>query len=674
MMRNRYSNDGYSILGVRKACGRVNDVQQHGTTAPCKCAPDPSVWREHGSILRPILSGPRTAIAITAALFASPSWGVDFEVGEGWKGNWTNSVTIGTAVRAHHQDSRLYGQANGALVGRTDGTGNNTIDEGELNYNKGDAFTTQIKWITELAVNKGEAGMLVRAKAWYDYALRNQNVHFGNTGNGYNGYNLTTNTLGAERPLSDRGFEQLSKFQGIYLLDAYVYNTFDVGGQALQVRAGNQVVNWGESLFIQGINQIAPIDVPSFRKPGVQLKEVFLPVPLLFASQSLGEYGSLEAFYQLQWKPTPIEAGCGNYWGVAGASISAIVSSCNNAVSIAGSSPFGYYNGGYVRQVDGEKGKNSGQFGLAYRFNSAALDTEFGIYAQMLNARIPNLNVHFGNFLGVTPPSGVPFAASWDYVNAIKMFGVSAATNLFGLSVGAELSHQNGVPAQVDGNDLLLASLGAGGALPGTGGASVPFGPYGSQAVAAKNGNGFLPGFTRTNKTQFNLNAVKAGSNLLGAGQYVLIGEVGLQWNNLPDYRTDPTAVRYGRNFIFGPGPSPLYGVPCAALNISVEGCQNDGYVTRFSWGYRTKFDLTYNNVLDSGVTVTPSVFFAHDVKGVSVDSQFLQSRRALGLSAKFSYAKNYTLELGYVTYNHNAKYDPLRDRDFFAATVGVYF
>jgi len=42
---------------------------------------------------------------------------------------------------------------------------------------------------------------------------------------------------------------------------------------------------------------------------------------------------------------------------------------------------------------------------------------------------------------------------------------------------------------------------------------------------------------------------------LLGASQFILIGEVGFQWNNLPDYKKDPTAVRYGRNFIFGPGP-----------------------------------------------------------------------------------------------------------------------
>ena len=618
--------------------------------------------------------GVRTAIAVAAALLAGPSWALDFELADGWKGSWTSSLSLGTALRARNADSRLYGQANGALLGRTDGTGNNTIDEGNLNYNKGDTFTTQLKLISEVAVQKGELGGLVRAKAWYDYALNDRRVHLGSANNGYNGYDPASNTLGAERPLSDRGYEPLSRFKGLYLLDAYVYDTFDVGGQALQLRAGNQVVNWGESLFIQGINQVAPIDVPSFRKPGVQLKEVFLPVPLVFASQGLGGYGSVEAFYQLQWKPTPIEAGCGNYWAVAGASISARPGGCNNAVSLAGSSPAGYMSGAYVAQIDGEKGKNSGQYGLAYRFNSKALDTEFGLYAQRLNARIPNLNLHYGNFLGVTPPSGVPFAASWDYVNSIKMFGVSAATNLFGLSVGAELSHQRGVPAQVDGNDLLLAALGASGGLPGTGGASIPFGPYGAQAVEARNANEVLKGYTLTNKSQFNLNAVKAGSSLLGASQYILIGEVGFQWNNLPDYKKDPTAVRYGRNFIFGPGPSPAYGAPCSALNISAEGCQNDGYVSRFAWGYRAKLDLIYNNVFDSGVTVTPSIFFAHDVKGVSVDSQFLEHRQTLGLSAKFSYAKKYTLELGAVTYNHNAKYDPLRDRDFYSATVGMSF
>ncbi|WP_290866606.1 DUF1302 domain-containing protein [Aquabacterium sp.] len=593
----------------------------------------------------------RQAVLLLCAGLAASAQAADFEFGEGWAGSWTSSLSLGTAIRARDADSRLYGQIDGATVGKTNGTGNNTIDEGNLNYNKGDAFSTQLKLISEVAVHKGDLGAMLRAKAWYDYTLNNQNVRFGSQNNGYS----------SRDPLSDKGFEPLSKFQGIYLLDAYVYDTFELAGQPLQVRLGNQVVNWGESLFIQGINQVSPIDLPSFRKPGVQLKEVFLPVPLIFANQSLGSHGSLEAFYQLQWKPTPIEGACGNYWAAAAASISASQNSCSTAVTIAPgtSNAQGYAAGAYVPTIDGKEGRDAGQYGLAYRFNSEALDTEFGLYAQRLNSRTPNLSSHFGTFPGTVSP----FAVSWDYANDIKMYGISAATNLAGISVGAELSTQRGVPAQVDGNDLLYASLAG-------------IGPYASAAATARAGNGLLLGYGRTNKTQFQLNGVKAGSNLLGAGQYVLIAEAGFQWNDLPNYKKDPTAVRYGtRAFIFGPGSSASYGgSTCGTLNISSAGCKNDGYVTPFSWGLRAKFDLTYNNVLDTGVTVVPSIFLSQDVYGYSVDSQFLQGRRAIGLGSRFEYAKKYTLDLNYVTYNHHATYDAYRDRDYFAATLGVSF
>jgi hypothetical protein len=601
--------------------------------------------------------GPRHAIAISVALYALPSWATEFELGDGWKGSWTSSLSLGTAVRARSQDTRLYGQANGALVGRTDGTGNNTVDEGNLNYNKGDPFTTQVKLISEVSLQKGDMGLLVRGKAWYDYTLSHSAVEYGNQANGYNGYSIASDSLGAKQPLSDKGFDKLNRFKGLYLLDAYLYNTFDVGGHTLQLRAGNQVVNWGESLFIQGLNQVAPIDVPSFRKPGVQLKEVFLPVPLLYGNLSLGNYGSIEAFYQLQWKPTPIEAGCGNYWAVSNGSISSNPGVCNNGVTLAKSNPYGAAAGAYYPYINGDDGKNSGQYGVAYRFNVAPLDTEFGLYAQRLNSRTPVLDVQYGTYPGTVSPA----AAKWDYINDIKIFGVSATTNVLGWSLAAEVSRQNGVAAQIDGNDLLLGSLAF-------------IGPMGTRATAASTGSGFLQGYTRTNKTQVQVNGVKAGNNILGANTYIFVAEAAAQWNNLPDYRKDPNALRYGRNFIFGPGPSALYGAPCSALNISAEGCEDGGYVTPFSWGYRVKLDLIYDNVAGTGVSLTPSVFFAHDVKGYSVDSQFLQDRRTLGLGLRFAFNKQYTLDLGAVTYNRNAKFDPLRDRDFYSANLGVTF
>jgi hypothetical protein len=95
--------------------------------------------------------------------------------------------------------------------------------------------------------------------------------------------------------------------------------------------------------------------------------------------------------------------------------------------------------------------------------------------------------------------------------------------------------------------------------------------------------------------------------------------------------------------------------------------------VSKFAWGYRLKMDVTYNDVL-AGIAVTPSVFWSHDVKGYSADGQFNEDRHILGLGVKFSYNRKYTLDIGATRFNSNAKYDPLRDRDFYSATMSVAF
>lgn len=610
-------------------------------------------------------------IAAIVAAFSSQTFGMEFEIGDGWKGNWISSISLGSSWRMQHANPTLYGQANGQLLGLTNGTGNNTTDEGELNYQRGDQFSTPLKFFTEVEIKKGDAGMLLRGKAWYDYTLIHQNVRFGNQPNGWNGYSVATNTLGSPRPLSDAGFDKLLRFQGIELLDAYVYNKFEVGGKPLQVRLGNEVLNWGESLFIQGVNQINPIDVPSYRKPGAELKEVFMPVPMVSASQSLGEYGTLEGFYQFHFKATPIEAGCGNYWSVAIGNISPNPAACNSGTVLAGSNPYGVYSGLSIPTLQGRYPKNRGDLGLAYHINVRPLDTELGLYAMKIDARIPTLSAHFGNYSNLGTIS--PVAASWDYVSDMKVIGMSAATNLHGWSIAGELSRTIDFPAQIDGNDLLYAALGSAGLI--SPGHSIAFGPAGNLAVAAASGNHFFNGGTPTNKSQINLNAVKVGNGILGADQYVFVAEVGFQWNSLPDYRDDPNAIRYSRAFIFGPGSSPSYGgSTCGTLNISVAGCQNDGYVTPFSWGYRVKGILTYNNTLIDGLIMQPSIFFSQDVKGYSVDSQFLQDRRSLGLGTQFTFNNMYSLDLAAVFYNRKATYDPLSDRAYFSANFKVSF
>ena len=62
--------------------------------------------------------------------------------------------------------------------------------------------------------------------------------------------------------------------------------------------------------------------------------------------------------------------------------------------------------------------------------------------------------------------------------------------------------------------------------------------------------------------------------------------------------------------------------------NPQPNGCRNDGYVTDMAWGYRLRVSADYNNVLNTGVTVTPSVFWSHDVEGVSMDPRSSRTAR----------------------------------------------
>jgi Protein of unknown function (DUF1302) len=247
----------------------------------------------------------------------------------------------------------------------------------------------------------------------------------------------------------------------------------------------------------------------------------------------------------------------------------------------------------------------------------------------------------------------------WEYPEDIQIYGVSAATELGGWSVAAEASYQADVPVQINGNDLLQAAL-------------LGAGPYGAAAVAAvKGGVGTdLPGYVQFDKTQFQANALKTFSNILGAESLLLVGEVALQSNDVPDYEQAGN-LRYGRGFIYGVGVLPGATVP--STNPQPDGRKNDGYVTDFAWGYRVRARLDYDGLSGGALRVSPSLVWNHDVDGVAMDGQFIEDRRALGLGLGFTWAKKYTLDWNYTWFADSA-FNPLMDRDYFSVSAGVSF
>lgn len=639
---------------------------------------------------RRLKTSARTIIAAALVLaYGGQAQAFEFETEEGWKGSFNTTISAGASWRAEGPDSKLFSQGSGARIGEMGGTGGTNTDSGTLNWDKGDRFTTPVKLLAELSMRKGDLGGFMRVKAWYDQALNDETVRAGNGDNNY----------ARGKKLSDSSQPRLNKFDGIELLDAYVYNSFDVGGKTLQLRAGRQVVNWGESVFVQGINQLNPVDVSALRKPGTEIKEALLPVWSLSANLSLGGGASLEAFYQFKWEGHNIDQ-CGGYWSPVESSLSTSVGSgCKGFATTLGTAgnAAALAAGAYAPLGKGQDGKDSGQYGLALRFPVEKIDSEIGLYGMQINSRAPIVSARAGTWgpvFGPMPPAvragalGTPaagfmsplggFGANpalaalgvvavngfWEYPDKISVFGATLSTNIAGWSVGAELGYTPNQPVQINGNDLLAGSIfGVG-----------PVGRAGQAMVA--NGRGTeLHGYDRMNKTQFQVNTIKVLPTMLGADQGLLIAEVAGQWVDLPN-----NGRRYGRGFIYGNASDPSYaplsgfgGNTCAVFNPQSDGCKDDGFVTKSSWGYRLRASLDYPGVFDM-FTMTPSIFWGHDVSGYSSDGQFIEDRKALTLGVKFDYKKKYQLEAGYTTFSNSAKYDPFRDRDFFSAAISATF
>ncbi len=699
-----------------------------------------------------------TVVGAVLASYAGGAAALDWELDNGASINWNTTLSAGSSWRASDPNRLLYTKADGALIGRTNGlAGNHAGDIGDLNYAKGDIISMPFKLITDVEFKKGQFGFLIRAKAWYDNALINNDVRIGNGANGFNGTilagpqgptapNCWPNYPGGNpllciplspagqniwprKALSDYGFEAEQKFSNVYLLDAYVYDSFALGNSDLQVRLGNQVINWGESIFIQGINQFSPIDVPAARRAGSELKEVLLPNWAAYINWGL-PVGSIEAYYQIKWNNTAVDT-CDTYWSGGHGAISVRPGRCATLTAVnyssswgaipqLGSEVFGQATGQYVPLVHGVEASDSGQYGLAYRIPVEKLDTEFGFYFQNIHARTPNAQLTMGtqvNELSATELAtlqaiGLVNAAGTTYANGLRnpipllsatalaftgvqinsetgrlvypedlhLFGVSAATNIAGWSTSGELSYQADVPVSINGNDLLTASLSGSG-------------PMGQRAAAAfaKGEGAHLDGWDRFDKTQFQANTIKTFNRVLWADTFALVAEVGFQWNNVPDYKK-AGSIRYGRNSVYGLATGPwvseqygaygltnicnaaLIGSPFNALyNSSPKGCKNDGFVTDFAWGYRLRMNADYYNVFGSGVTVTPSVYWADDVSGVSMDPAFIAGRQVLGMGVKLNYNKKYTLDFNYQAYA-NSDYDPTMDRDFYSIAASVTF
>lgn len=601
---------------------------------------------------------PFAATALGLACAATQAGTLD--LGNGIEGVWSLGASVTGAWRMSSPDPDLIGPGDGGRASA--GTHSHT-----KNFQKHDSVTQLGRLVGDINLHKGDTGVMLRAKAWNNWLYSHRDQPFGAPSNGF-------------RPgtrLSDDQFDtRLSRFQGVELFDAYVYSTFQLGDRAdLKLRIGQHVVNFGESLFIPGVNQYQALDVTALRTPGTQLKEALLPVPQISANLGLGNGLSVEAFYQLRWRRTAID-GCGTYWSPANA-----LNCVDGAILVGGDGSSEQNWNGYAHPAFGgllanyqfsrlpdHEPKDSGQFGIAIKQMVDALDTEFGLYWVSYTAKVPNLSAirreaglpdsirHSPGSVYALNPLTRDASVYWDYsANRIKVLGLSASTVLAGWSVGAELTHTRDFPVQINSVDAFYALASGAGPM------AAIWGP----------GPRTMIGYQRKEKQQLQLSALRLLPGVLGASGGSVVGELAWQhWSGIGD---PSTGVRYGRGFEYGAAAHAAFGGQCPAAATNTKNCTIDGYFTSDAAGVRLLVELEYPQLVP-GAVVKPRLFWSRDFKGWSADAVFSRGRQAIAPGVKVEFAKRYSVDLSYTRFNPHAHFDSFHDRDFLALVLAANF
>jgi len=601
-------------------------------------------------------------LAMAAALaISSPAQAVTWDMGN-WTGSWDNTIVYGISWRMEEQDPALFGAGNG-------GTGPAILtDDGNLNFDDGDIFSNIIKGTSEMQIDNGQFGFFGRIKYWYDFELENGRVPHGHSPNDY---------VPGEK-LNDSDFADFAKFSGIELLDLFAYGNFDLGEMPLDLRIGRQVVNWGEATFIQGVNILNPIDVSAFRRPGAEIKEGLLPVALIYGNLGIGGGWSIEAFYQFKWEATVID-GCGTYFSDADFA----AKGCNELIVGNFAPNFIIQNISNARKDPNIiEASDSGQFGLAVRNYVDKIDTEFGLYYERLHNRTPVINVRYnnqaaldGSILGFQP---VPAYYQIEYPEDIDIFGLSFSTNVGVVALSGEVSLKKDMPVSINGTTELIGGFGVLATQAEfcyTPIGDLFYGQFGDRAcdafikwaseggtLGSLDANGVAKGWDRFDVTQLQSTALYFWDQGLGSQRVTLIGEVAwIYVNDLPSIDVMP----YGRN--------PIFGAPTNILDSATflpVGFSDEGFVTTNSWGYRIRAAADYPNVF-AGVGLTPTLAWAHDVKGTSPTPSFTDGRKAFSIGLKANYLSKYRAGISYTIFSGGVA-NTSTDHDFLAITFSI--
>ena len=553
-----------------------------------------------------------------------------------------STLSAGVQLRTQDADASNIGITNGGTARSVN------EDDGNLGFESGDITSANVKASHDIEFKYQNYGVFSRVTYFYDQTSSSaDDIRDRKNASGA----IVTPRAAGNYELGKRGLDRLgSEFR---LLDLFAYGTFDVYGHGLSVRAGKQVINWGESTFIgNSINSINPVDVSRLRAPGAEVKEALLPTPIISATLQLTPDLSLEGIYLAAYDKTQIDPR-GSFFSTndfaSDDGDKAIVSfgrrEDENHVTRDPGGPNAGPNPASAsawvpREASRDPNNTTNQYGFALRYFAEALNnTEFGLYHLRYHSRTPLISAVRGgssNSLNGAAPtcsnapatSGCRATFFAEFPENIELYGLSFNTTApYGVAVQGEYSFRPNQPLQKSGAEVLLTALGVpssispGGLAPGT----------------------VIQGYDSVPMHQAQATFTKAFGPTLGAQQFVMLGEVGVTHLDFD------SSQRYG-----APGTSlPSCGFATASTLAAVSNgsCQEQvggGYASKDSWGYRLVNRFDFENVIGA-VQMSPRLVLSHDVNGNGPN--FTEKTKGVSLGVGFNYLQRWQADLSYTAF-----------------------
>ncbi len=564
------------------------------------------------------------------------------------------TLSYGMLYRTESRDKDFIAIANGGNAP------NANADDGNLNYDTG-IVSNMVAATGEVDLQWRNFDAFARSVAFYDFEQEDGNRPHREFDN------ATLNAVGSD----------------IEMRDFFVGGQFNWGGLPVQLRVGDQVINWGEVTFVRdGVDSINPIDLVAAFQPARDLRDARTPQGMAWGVAQFTETIAVEGFYQYEWERLRLPA-VGSFFstsdliGEGGLNFATIgrgqFSDLGTDLDAAYNLPAGTlgFDADYFKYPERfrDDPQDTGQYGLAVMAITQGNNAlKIGLHYLRYHSRLPLIGtltadqaaidattqadvdavaatlepVYLGEGLSPEEAQAAAEATASDlvldqyigqagyfteYPEELEMFGLTfnTATLRTGTLLAAELSYHRDTPFQVALNEVYDASL-----------SPVQFDDsYKDNALGVFGADERISGFVRLDRVQTAASAVQLFGRRLGATQS-LVGVDGA-WIHIRDY----------------PGGNDV------PLQAPGGGDEN-------SWGYRIFGQLEYTSVF-GGLNVKPQVLFTDDVKGNTPAplSAFREDRKSFTVALGLDYINRWEMNLSYTNFFDGEPGNPLVDRDF---------